>query len=119
MVLAQNATGSLGSMCRAGPFGDEYLANLTQMMDFAGLSQLNNDGDGNEQPTAVAFDHSGRRLLVGRQDGSVRVYNFSSGQCLAECLPPKSSRGRGATRRIGHMSRHEGCFCLSQQSLIH
>ena len=50
MNLTGNATGSLGSMCRAGPFGDEYLANLTQMMDFAGLSQLNNDGDGNEQP---------------------------------------------------------------------
>jgi hypothetical protein len=50
MNLTGNASGSLGSMCRAGPFGDEYLRNLTLMMDFAGLSQLNNDGDGNEQP---------------------------------------------------------------------
>ena len=50
MNMTANASGSLGSMCRAGPFGDEYLKNLTMMMDFAGLSQLNNDGDGNESP---------------------------------------------------------------------
>ena len=38
--------------------------------------------------TALAFDASGRRLLTGAQDGLVRVWNFSSGQCLRECLPP-------------------------------
>eukprot|EP00966_Prymnesium_polylepis_P148550 3431626-Prymnesium_polylepis.1 len=32
--------------------------------------------------TAIAFDDSGRRLLTGAQDGRVRVFNFSSGQCL-------------------------------------
>ena len=50
-----------------------------------------------EGASAVAFDHSGRRLLVGRQDGRVRVYNFSSGQCLAECMPPAGrASGQGA-----------------------
>ena len=50
-------------------------------------------GGAGEEASAVGFDHSGRRLLVGRQDGKVRVYNFSSGVCLAECMPPP---GRGS-----------------------
>lgn len=54
-------------------------------------------GSGGEQASAVAFDHSGRRLLVGRQDGKVRVYNFSSGQCLAECLPPPTRARAGGS----------------------
>ena len=35
---------------------------------------------GSDAPSAIAFDHSGRRLLVGQRDGKVKVYNFSSGQ---------------------------------------
>ena len=62
MNLTGNASGSLGSMCRAGPFGDEYLKNLTSMMDFAGLSQLNNDGDGNEQPCFATTTDTSRRI---------------------------------------------------------
>ena len=41
--------------------------------------------------TALAFDASGRRLLTGGQDGVVRVWNFSSGQCLRECTPPREA----------------------------
>merc|ERR1712093_470260 len=53
------------------------------------LGQAAGDSNGvGEAASAVAFDHSWRRLLVGWQDGKVRVYNFSSGQCLAECIPP-------------------------------
>ena len=32
--------------------------------------------------TAMAFDEAGRRLITGANDGTVRVWNFSNGQCL-------------------------------------
>ena len=34
--------------------------------------------------TAMAFDEAGRRLITGANDGSVRVWNFSNGQCLQQ-----------------------------------
>jgi len=34
--------------------------------------------------TAMAFDEAGRRLITGGNDGTVRVWNFSNGQCLKE-----------------------------------
>lgn len=56
-------------------------------------------GEGHEaeggRTTAVAFDESGRRLLTGTADGRVRIFNFSTGSCLFECLPPTARRGKG------------------------
>lgn len=40
--------------------------------------------------TSLAFDSTGRRLLSGAHDGSVRVWNFSSGECLRACVSPPS-----------------------------
>ena len=34
--------------------------------------------------TAMAFDEAGRRLITGANDGTVRVWNFSNGQCLQQ-----------------------------------
>ena len=31
-------------------------------------------GGGSDAASCVSFDHSGRRLLVGRRDGKVRLY---------------------------------------------
>ncbi|CEP03071.1 unnamed protein product (mitochondrion) [Plasmodiophora brassicae] len=36
--------------------------------------------------TAMALDASMRRLITGGDDGSVKVWNFSSGQCLSDCV---------------------------------
>ena len=36
----------------------------------------------NSKMTAMAFDEAGRRLITGANDGTVRVWNFSNGQCL-------------------------------------
>ena len=52
-------------------------------------------GSGGDMVSAISFDFSGRRLLVGRRDGVVRVYNYSSGTCLAECVPPRRLGGGG------------------------
>ena len=32
----------------------------------------------------MSFDEAGRRLITGANDGSVRIWNFSNGQCLQE-----------------------------------
>jgi len=50
-------------------------------------------GDAELKTTAISLDDSGRRLLTGAQDGRVRVFNFSRGHCLCECLPPNWRRG--------------------------
>jgi WD40 repeat protein len=34
----------------------------------------------------MAFDASWRRLLIGGEDGSLRMWNFNNGQCLKEFL---------------------------------
>jgi hypothetical protein len=34
--------------------------------------------------TAMCFDDGGRRLVTGFHDGSLRMTNFSSGECLTE-----------------------------------
>ena len=37
--------------------------------------------------TSIAFDQYGRRLLVGSHEGdAVRIYNFSNGKLLGECV---------------------------------
>jgi WD40 repeat protein len=33
---------------------------------------------------SMAFDEAGRRLITGANDGTVRVWNFSNGQCLQQ-----------------------------------
>ena len=43
---------------------------------------------GTSKITSLAFDSSGRRLVSGAHDGSVRVWNFSSGECLRACVSP-------------------------------
>ena len=37
---------------------------------------------GDEKICAMTFDSSGRRLITGAQDGSLRMWNFNNGQCL-------------------------------------
>ena len=37
---------------------------------------------GNSTLSAWCFDNSGRRLLTGGQDGSLKMWNFNNGQCL-------------------------------------
>ena len=37
---------------------------------------------GNSTLSAWSFDNSGRRLLTGGQDGSLKMWNFNNGQCL-------------------------------------
>ena len=37
---------------------------------------------GNHKITAMAFDLSGRRLLTGGRDGSLKFWNFNNGECL-------------------------------------
>jgi len=32
--------------------------------------------------TAMTFDPSGRRLITGAKDGSIKVWNFNNGSCL-------------------------------------
>lgn len=34
--------------------------------------------------TAMSLDSSGRRLITGSHDGSIKMWNFSNGQCLRE-----------------------------------
>ena len=37
---------------------------------------------GNAAITAMTFDPSGRRLITGAKDGSIKVWNFNNGSCL-------------------------------------
>ncbi|KAJ4455380.1 putative Macrophage mannose receptor 1 [Paratrimastix pyriformis] len=37
---------------------------------------------GRARPTAATFDTTERRLITGSSDGQVKIWNFSSGQCL-------------------------------------
>lgn len=37
---------------------------------------------GNAAITAMTFDLSGRRLITGAKDGSIKVWNFNNGSCL-------------------------------------
>ena len=38
---------------------------------------------GNVEITAMAFDPSGRRLITGGRDGSIKLWNFNNGACLS------------------------------------
>lgn len=37
---------------------------------------------GNAAITAMSFDLSGRRLVTGAKDGSIKVWNFNNGSCV-------------------------------------
>ena len=39
-------------------------------------------GPGNMEITAMAFDTTGRRLVTGGRDGSLKIWNFNNGACL-------------------------------------
>lgn len=47
---------------------------------------------GTAKVSALCFDCTGRRLLSGGRDGSVRVWNFSSGECLRACVGPTTDQ---------------------------
>ncbi len=38
---------------------------------------------GNVEITAMAFDSTGRRLITGARDGSIKLWNFNNGACLS------------------------------------
>lgn len=38
---------------------------------------------GNMEITAMAFDPTGRRLITGGRDGSIKLWNFNNGACLS------------------------------------
>ena len=38
---------------------------------------------GNAEITAMAFDPTGRRLITGARDGSIKIWNFNNGACLS------------------------------------
>lgn len=37
---------------------------------------------GDVELTAMIFDPSGRRLITGGRDGSLKIWNFNNGACL-------------------------------------
>ena len=37
---------------------------------------------GNVEITAMTFDTTGRRLVTGARDGSIKIWNFNNGACL-------------------------------------
>ena len=39
---------------------------------------------GNLEITAMAFDPTGRRLITGARDGSIKIWNFNNGACLSK-----------------------------------
>jgi len=54
------------------------------------------EAHGKSRINYCCFDASGRRLITGAHDGSVKVWNFSNGQCLKELDPmqePKEVTG--------------------------
>ena len=38
---------------------------------------------GEAEITAMSFDPSGRRLITGGRDGTIKVWNFNNGACLS------------------------------------
>ena len=38
---------------------------------------------GEAEITAMSFDPSGRRLISGGRDGTIKVWNFNNGACLS------------------------------------
>mmetsp|Transcript_26608 Transcript_26608/g.47841 ORF Transcript_26608/g.47841 Transcript_26608/m.47841 type:complete len:974 (+) Transcript_26608:2642-5563(+) len=42
------------------------------------------EAHGTNRISAISFDFSGRRLITGGHDGSLKMWNFSNGQCLKD-----------------------------------
>ncbi|KAG1663156.1 hypothetical protein FOA52_006053 [Chlamydomonas sp. UWO 241] len=70
------------------------------------------EAHGEAKITAMAFDLTQRRLLTGSENGEVKVWNFSSGSCLAR-LHPRSSQQSAASDEVtsllavhGQLMRH-------------
>jgi WD40 repeat protein len=42
------------------------------------------EAHGTNRISAICFDFSGRRLITGGHDGSLKMWNFSNGQCLKD-----------------------------------
>lgn len=38
---------------------------------------------GEAEITAMSFDPSGRRLITGGRDGTIKIWNFNNGACLS------------------------------------
>ena len=52
--------------------------------------------------TTLGMDRSGRRLITGGDDGTVRIWNFSNGQCLRQCItrrPPQFGSSEEVQRK--------------------
>jgi WD40 repeat protein len=75
------------STVRSFPCADGDVCHRFQLMDTTAAAS----GVGGDAASCIAFDHSGRRLLVGQRNGRVKILNFSSGAVLGECEPPTES----------------------------
>ena len=68
------------------------------------LSGRFSEAHGAEAITSLAFDGAQRRLVSGAHDGSLKLWNFSSGECLKQCLNPDTAE-LTALCHIGGSSR--------------
>ena len=49
---------------------------------------------GDMELTAMTFDPSGRRLITGGRDGSLKIWNFNNGACLSAAREQLHTRGQ-------------------------
>jgi WD40 repeat protein len=62
------------------------------------MSKFGNAHGKNIKITASCFDDSQRRLISSGADGSIKVWNFSNGQEISQCMPSKvEARGSEVT----------------------
>ena len=108
-VREKIGNGSYGTVCRCWHVGSG--ASCFRFNVGRAAADSSNSDAPLSKTTAVAFDTSGRRLLTGSQDGMVRLWNFSSGEPLRECLPPPEAYRDDASDEITSvMGIQEGPF---------